>query len=188
MSITDEFTKDLDRPFETNIELNTGLTRFMKGRIEINIIYPDNTIKTYYKKLLNPYFMTIKKDSYLIVPDAFIYRKRTCGYWYFKNPKQIRFKYATSDLTALDMRSASEIASLTDIEKSQLLKVAIDSSSLHISLTTNIFKSMYARGGLTTKQIIIILIVVVVIILIILQMTGKVDFIGGLNNAVSGIK
>jgi len=189
MGITKEMFQDIDKPVDFKMELPTALQKFLKGRIKLCIIYPDNSAKVYSKKLKNPYFFTINKDTYFIVPNCFIYFKgATWGFWYYKNPKQVNFKYEVSNITSKDMYSEKQVAGMDDDEKSAISMLAFDTESFNVALTTRIFKSLYAHDGITTKQLLLILGAIVVVVLVLLQVTGTVDIMGGLQNAVIGNK
>lgn len=154
-NILKEITRDIDEPVKVG---DTGL--FKKGKYRVFIIYEDLSYRDFKVKLKESYIFTIKKKSYLVVPECILRGSNPILIYYFNNPYPVGFKYE----------------SVKDYKKVHSAPV-VDASNLRSVLTSNLINKMYG-STMSIKNILIIVIVAFIIVLVILQLTGTVDVVG----------
>lgn len=152
-----KYEKDLEAPL--SLEKSGWLNRLTKGdKLRIMIIYEDGSYVGFYSKL-EDYTITIKKKSYIIVPECILQGKNPTLIYFYNNPFPIQLKY-------------------TPPQKAPMWDVHLDAKLLKTLLESDIVNKMYAKQGFNAKVFIIITTFVLIVILILLQVFGVVDVMG----------
>jgi hypothetical protein len=170
-----DIKEQLEQPAGMNFEPFGWLK---KNKICIRIIFEDGAFKDYYRKFKEDYTWTVKEKRYLIVPRAIIHGKPPTITYYYNNPMPIMFEHEHSKIKSSDLMDKEYLKKLPVEMQTTLSKTVIDSSVLHMGMTTNVINKMYGTSGLTNKMLILIIIGVILVICVILQLTGTVDFLG----------
>jgi len=178
--ILKEEMQGLDDPIELP---EKAAKLWKKGKLKVIIHYEDKSLTEHFIKLKNDYYITIKKRNYMVLESCIIRGKHPEIHYYFNNPWPIDFKHQASPLKASEHWSDDFLQRLGPGYKETLAQVKVDSSTQQAAINSDFLKSMYARQGITTKQLLIIAGVIIFIILVLLQVTGVVDVMGWLTGS-----
>jgi len=163
---------ELDSP----IPLDSQKSFIKKDKLRVFIIAEDSSFKEYFVKFPDSYVITIKKRDYVVNPKAIIKGRFPTLIYFFNNPCPVLLEFQYSKISALHLRSDSQVKDMLDRDKVILANTWIDSESLNLAFNSRVLKGLYSGSWLTTKNLIIILVVVFIMVLIFLHLFGVIDF------------
>lgn len=162
----------LDQPISIE-ESSTSF--FRRNKIRVLMRYEDGSHKTFYAKMGQAYFITLKKRKYVVLPECFSKGKYPTIEYYFNNPFPIKFTYESCDLTPSQLWKNPDLKLIPKELVPILTSVCVDSETLQSAFDSNWLKSMYSKPGLTAKSLLFILGAIMIFVLVMLQVTGTVD-------------